>query len=295
MAKMKTLTVSGQTYTVNDPEAVSFVQQTLTSIQQQTARENIGACTEESVCNKLCPAFTESGPTVTCAPVEGYPLKVVSSIEPGQSGTAEPSPENVRPISGHSIAKLTQENGTDAREITADLGQIVYGGSFDWATGELVSNMVCLTLTGDEDWLLQNGYARLVIGECGYVDAEAPQLCSHFKIAPITSGTTHIGADIANSTAYNDARIRIRLKTGVTLAESVAFLKEQYANGTPVQICFGVANPTTTKLAAQEILALSGTNTLRSDTGDTEVKGRADPVSLLGKLTEAVLSLGGSI
>lgn len=76
MAKMKTLTVSGQTYTVNDPEAVSFASQVLTAGQQQTARDNIGACTEKSIQDKLCPSFTESGAVVTCDPVEGYPLEV---------------------------------------------------------------------------------------------------------------------------------------------------------------------------------------------------------------------------
>ena len=42
MAKMKTLTVGGQTYTVQDPEAVSFMSQALTPQQQKQARENIG-------------------------------------------------------------------------------------------------------------------------------------------------------------------------------------------------------------------------------------------------------------
>lgn len=42
MVKMKTLTVGGQTYTVQDPEAVSFAAQTLTPQQQKQARENIG-------------------------------------------------------------------------------------------------------------------------------------------------------------------------------------------------------------------------------------------------------------
>ena len=42
MAKMKTLTVSGQTYTVQDPEAVSFTAQNLTPQQQAHARQNIG-------------------------------------------------------------------------------------------------------------------------------------------------------------------------------------------------------------------------------------------------------------
>lgn len=36
--------------------------------------------------DKLCPAFTESGSTVVCEPVEGYPLEVVSHINGSASG-----------------------------------------------------------------------------------------------------------------------------------------------------------------------------------------------------------------
>lgn len=37
---------------------------------------------------------------MTCEPVAGYPLGVVASWEPTQAGEGEPSPDNIRPISG---------------------------------------------------------------------------------------------------------------------------------------------------------------------------------------------------
>lgn len=48
----------------------------------------------------LCPPISETGNPVTCYPVAGYPLGVVASWEPTQAGTGDPSPENIRPISG---------------------------------------------------------------------------------------------------------------------------------------------------------------------------------------------------
>lgn len=48
----------------------------------------------------LCPPLKESGNPVTCEPVAGYPLGVVASWEPTQAGEGEPSPDNIRPISG---------------------------------------------------------------------------------------------------------------------------------------------------------------------------------------------------
>ena len=48
----------------------------------------------------LCPPLGVSGNPVTCYPVAGYPLGVVASWEPTQAGTGDPSPENIRLISG---------------------------------------------------------------------------------------------------------------------------------------------------------------------------------------------------
>lgn len=52
------------------------------------------------IIDTLCPALDETGNPVTCYPVAGYPLGVVASWEPTQAGTGDPSPENIRPISG---------------------------------------------------------------------------------------------------------------------------------------------------------------------------------------------------
>lgn len=58
------------------------------------------AWSSKKIVDTLCPAFSVSGNPVTCNPVEGYPLSAVVTLEPKQAGSGEPSPENVRPISG---------------------------------------------------------------------------------------------------------------------------------------------------------------------------------------------------
>ena len=55
----------------------------------------------DKIVNSLCPPFTETGNPVTCHPVEGYPLSAVVTLEPKQAGSGDPSPENVRAISGY--------------------------------------------------------------------------------------------------------------------------------------------------------------------------------------------------
>lgn len=74
--------------------------------------DNAVNTTEAWSCKKivdtLCPAFTETGNPITCNPVEGYPLAVAVTMEPIQSGTGDPSPENVRPISGRDNVQVTR-------------------------------------------------------------------------------------------------------------------------------------------------------------------------------------------
>ena len=54
----------------------------------------------------LCPPLDETGNPVQCYPVENYPLGVVASWEPVQEGSGEPSPDNIRPISGRDSVKV---------------------------------------------------------------------------------------------------------------------------------------------------------------------------------------------
>ena len=64
------------------------------------------AWSSKKIVDTLCPEFSVSGNPVTCHPVEGYPLSAVVSLEPKQAGTGDPSPENVRPISGYDSVKV---------------------------------------------------------------------------------------------------------------------------------------------------------------------------------------------
>ena len=54
----------------------------------------------------LCPPLEETGNPVVCYPVGNYPLGVTASWEPTQEGSGEPSPDNIRPISGRDAVKV---------------------------------------------------------------------------------------------------------------------------------------------------------------------------------------------
>lgn len=65
----------------------------------------------------LCPPLEATGNPVTCEPVAGYPLGVVASWEPTQAGSGDPSPDNIRPISGLDSVKV-QHSGENLLNIT---------------------------------------------------------------------------------------------------------------------------------------------------------------------------------
>ena len=77
------------------------------------------AWSSKKIVDTLCPAFSVSGNPVTCHPVEDYPLSAVVTLEPKQAGTGDPSPDNVRPISGRDSLTLTRcgENLLDIPKI----------------------------------------------------------------------------------------------------------------------------------------------------------------------------------
>ena len=66
------------------------------------------AWSSKKIADTFCPPFTETGNPITCNPVEDYPLSAVVTLKPKQAGTGDPSPENVRPISGRTSVEVTR-------------------------------------------------------------------------------------------------------------------------------------------------------------------------------------------
>lgn len=66
------------------------------------------AWSSKKIVDTLCPSFSVSGNPVTCNPVEGYPLSAVVTLNPKQAGSGDPSPDNVRPISGRDNVQVTR-------------------------------------------------------------------------------------------------------------------------------------------------------------------------------------------
>lgn len=83
------------------------------------------AWSSSQIVDTLCPAFEETGNPVTCYPVANYPLGVKVAWEPHQEGEGDPSPENVRPISGRESVSVTRygENLAGTQPVIVDIAQ----------------------------------------------------------------------------------------------------------------------------------------------------------------------------
>lgn len=84
----------------------------------------------------LCPPLDVSGNPVTCEPVAGYPLGVMARWEPTQAGTGEPSPENIRPISGREAVSVERcgENLLDIELTNQMVGNATAAEDGGWIT-----------------------------------------------------------------------------------------------------------------------------------------------------------------
>lgn len=93
----------------------------------------------QKIVETLCPPLQATGNPVTCEPVAGYPLGVVANWEPTQAGSGEPSPDNIRPISGRdavsvercgeNLIKYPAAGKTNGIEITVDGSKLTVKGT----------------------------------------------------------------------------------------------------------------------------------------------------------------------
>lgn len=252
------------------------------------------AWSSQRIVDTLCPAFEETGNPVVCYPVANYPLGVSVSWGPRQEGEGDPSPENVRPITGLDEVTVTLSDGvSDGATTTLALSETIYGGTVDAVTGEAEKTWGRLEFDGTENWYTGNTGAGLTY-QLRYSPSGQTQdsyvregICSHWKY---TVGFSQTG------TIFMDKHIIFALGNVVALYQSLddwkSYLAAQYAAGTPVTIAYKLATPTTFQATGgQSILALPGTNTIYTDADSVTVTGRADPVQTINTLNDRIAAL----
>lgn len=188
---------------------------------------------------------------------------------------------------------------------TLTLPETVYGGEVDTVSGEGQETWKFVILNGTESWRTWgiNAYNNAVTGFYttsinDYDSINVKGICSHLAIPNqgVWGGQT-VGIDFSTvgSSRYFMFSVPTSLLPDISAGHEVASLKAylaaQRAAGTPVQVCYKLAEPIPfTATGAQPIPALAGVNTVLTDADAVEVTGRADPIKRITDLEDAVAS-----
>ena len=264
----------------------------------------------DGIIDQFCPNFTESGSTVVCEPLGGYPLNVVSQIANASSVSLQHWGKNQIPfpyaMTERTINGIKITIGADGvihfkGTATADFDRTVKtfyldAGTYTWSANKHFEGKITiqlLELASETDSSIKSVLAQLRI-----LDSYKPQT---FTIAE-----------------RKYVRFRILITNGSVLDDDIIVQLEPGNVATPYEpyhcdtftADFGEtidgsydwqsgvltdASGNTQQLAPTEVLGLDGVNTLYSNTGDTTVSGKADPKAMFEKLTNAIIALGGNV
>ena len=167
---------------------------------------------------------------------------------------------------------------------TLTLPETVYGGEVDAVTGDGKETWQVKSLDGTEGWAIRDTYVG-VYNLLSPTDS-GKAICTHFDVRINYSGDCIIISD--SGTVY----LGRALSDKYTVDTWCAYLAAQHEAGTPVQICYKLATPTSfTATGAQPLSALAGANTVLTDADSVTVTGRADPIKQITDLEAAVASI----
>ena len=209
------------------------------------------------------------GPSAIASISDAYTadaLDITIAIEPVQTGSGDPSPTNVRPISGWTGANVVVSPTTDAQDGTtypiswqAEAGT-VYGGTLDVTTGLLTVTMAKVNL-GALDWTVSSAFGGCFASSIyGMRMNTAASICSNYK----STNTMSAKLDKVIYTKNNGDTIYAKDSTYT----SAASFKTAMSG---VKLVYELATPQTYKLTPTQIALLEGVNNVWADTGDTTV------------------------
>ena len=178
--------------------------------------------------------------------------------------------------------------------VAVDFGQKVYGGQLNWTTGELTIEWGTHTFSADDtyggDCQSSDNSVGCVISinaparASNITAQEIPDiLCSTLATVSYSTifGKTNDNPTISGVSGATNKQIVVRLPKSI--AQTATDIKNWLISNN-VSVVYRLETYTTVQLTQQEILALSGTNTLYTNTGDITVSGRADPNAIINDL-----------
>lgn len=248
----------------------------------------------------LMPPISESGALVSFnapVPLDISSLKV--AITPVQSGTGDPSPTNIRPITGWTGANVYVSPTADMADATtypvswSDSAGTVYGGTLDVVSGTLTVDRKYVTLSS-LTWT-RRGVRLFSASISGNADVTIPaseHLCDYFPTEYVSSYTSTQALHLAlykGSGTVSSGSIYLKLTSAEISDSSAEF--NQWLIDNPVHLCYKLRTPVEYTLTATEVQTLLGINNIWADCGDITLK--TSPV--FGKVKIRLMEEGISI
>ena len=187
-----------------------------------------------------------------------------------------------------------------ARTLTAELPETVYGGLINWTKGEMMVDKGKIVLDGNNFkvtsvYQTSDGvyYASLGLPRYSFqTTVDRPNNPLSDKL--VTKKTVQEGCCyITGST--NKTLVIALIDQSLTTVDAI---NEWLANN-PITIVYDLAEPYTIQLTPQQLNMLKGVNNVWSNTGDTELTYIADTKTYIDEkfdeLQNAILALGGNL
>ena len=235
---------------------------------------------EKDMIKTLYPLKTLSGNPISWEASDTEYLFPVVSLAPKQAGSGDPSPENVRPISGYDSVTVTQsKDEAQVKQITLTLPETIYGGTVDAVSGAGRKTIDVVTFDGTEN--IKQGTDNLKTVYRYYISSfhmgqtlsAYPGLCSHFPVG--SNDRDDVEQCIIG---YENEFIYLFLnKAEFPDIDSVSsFLAEQYANGTPVQVSYPLITPEPFQATGNQALTIQpGNHTIYTDGNNISLSRKA--------------------
>lgn len=226
---------------------------------------------EKDMIKTLCPLKTLSGNPITWEASDTEYLFPVVSLEPKQAGSGDPSPENVRPISGYDSVTVTlSKDEAQVKQIALTLPWTIYGGAVDAVTGVGSKEYLLLELTGKETWIdyryasKPSFYAENILNT-NYTRSDG--ICDRGIIthrSDLDGAYIWLGVNNANI-YFIDAKREFNVSS---IAEWKSYLATQYEAKTPVTICYKLATPEPFQATGNQALTIQPGNHTMYTNGD---------------------------
>ena len=215
---------------------------------------------------------TASGPIATFNTNMVEPFKSLKSeINPVQSGTGIPSPQNKRPISGFSALNVTLADG-DMQTVeskTVNFGQTVYGCVADVANGKVNVTHKFVTLNGSEAWGSVASGSIYILSlsdmESGTdLDGITNYMQTVHGSEPVDTVSIRFG--------YNSKVLHVyRANKYLSGVSDLASFKT-YLSNNPLEVCYPLATPIEITTTPETVSSIAGVNNIFMDTGNiTEI------------------------